>query len=74
MARGRGGGGLFELGDYLKIFRSKGAITRGTAIIRGNTVSVNFTTEKCYIYTSSGIHLLALGSLVDEPLDLTLHC
>ena len=29
---------LFEGGDYLKYFHQRGAINRGTTIIRGNTV------------------------------------
>ena len=37
--RGGGGGGrLFKGGDYFEYFHQRGAITRGTAIIRGNTV------------------------------------
>ena len=32
-------GRLFEGGDYFKYFGERGAINRGTAIIRGNTVS-----------------------------------
>ena len=41
---GRGGGRLFEGGDYFKYFRLAGdysrvAINRGAAIILGNTVS-----------------------------------
>ena len=32
------GGELFEGGDYFKDFRQRGAVIRGTAIIRGNTV------------------------------------
>ena len=39
MARGAGEGRLFEGGDYFKYFRQRGTIIRGTAIIRGNTVS-----------------------------------
>ena len=38
MARGEGGGRLFEGGDYFKHFGQRGAINRGTAIIQGNTV------------------------------------
>ena len=35
----RGGGGrLFKGGDYFEYFHQRGAIIRGTAIIRGNTV------------------------------------
>ena len=34
----RGEGQLFEGGDYFKYFGQRGAINRGTAIIRGNTV------------------------------------
>ena len=34
----RGGGRLFEGGDYFKYFGQREAINRGTAIIRGNTV------------------------------------
>ena len=35
----RGGGGrLFKGGDYFEYFHQRGAITRGTDIIRGNTV------------------------------------
>ena len=36
--QGGGGGGerLFEGGDYFKHFHQKGAIIRGTVIIRGN--------------------------------------
>ena len=37
---GGGGGGGGGEGDYFKYFRQRGAIIRGTAIIRGNTVSV----------------------------------
>ena len=33
-----GGGAIIRGGDYFKIFPSKGAIIRGTAIIRGNTL------------------------------------
>ena len=38
----RRGGGLFKGRDYFKQFPFKGAIIRGTAIIRGNTVSMIF--------------------------------
>ena len=38
MARGVGGGRLFKGGDYFEYFHQRGAIIRGTAIIRGNTV------------------------------------
>ena len=37
-----GGGRLFKGRDFLKKFPSKGAIIRGTAIMRGNTVSMIF--------------------------------
>lgn len=39
---GGGGGRLFKGRDFLKKFPSKGAIIRGTAIMRGNTVSMIF--------------------------------
>ena len=39
---GWGGGRLFKRRDFLKKFPSKGAIIRGTAIMRGNTVSMIF--------------------------------
>ena len=35
---GWGGGRLFKGGDYFEYFHQRGTITRGTAIIRGNTV------------------------------------
>ena len=35
---GGGGGRLFKGGDYFEYFHQRGAIIRGTAIIRGNTV------------------------------------
>ena len=38
MARVEGGGLLIEEGDYFQYFGQRGAIIRGTAIIRGNTV------------------------------------
>ena len=31
----RGGGGLFEEGDYFKYFRQRGAIIRGRRLIEG---------------------------------------
>ena len=37
------GGRLFKGKDYFKKFPSKEAIIRGTAIIRGNTVSTDFS-------------------------------
>ena len=39
MARGAGEGRLFEGGDSVKFFPQRRAINRGTAIIRGNTVT-----------------------------------
>ena len=53
--RGGGGGGglLFEGGDYFKYFRQSGAINRGTAIIRGNTVlKLNKLCHKCTCFAS----------------------
>ena len=47
----RGGGRLFEGGDYFKYFGQRGgdysreAINRGTAIIRGNTVYFLLVTQ-----------------------------
>ena len=46
----RGGGRLFEGGDYFKYFGQRGAIIRGTAIIRGNTVSSFDTEVYSFIY------------------------
>ena len=46
----RGGGRLFEVGDYFKYFGQWGAIIRGTAIIRGNTVSSFDTEVYSFIY------------------------
>ena len=50
----RGGGRLFEGGDYFKYFGQRGAINRGTAITRQNTV-LSFDSEYYFFKLSWSI-------------------
>ena len=60
----RGGGRLFEGGDYFKYFGQRGgdysreAINRGTAIIRGNTVRLSRKFVKLDSPKCNSLHFL----------------
>ena len=73
--RGEERGRLFEGGDYLKYFGQRGAINRGTAIIRGNTV-INKLPESrqsccglsCFFFCFWSDPLRRVGTIIILPM------